>query len=177
MTDEQTDVFRADSGLLASLMDVGAAEDGRMWQPEELAAVLRHQMSTPIQVDLISLGHVPAGRLRLLAEAQGLLLKSYADLLRHPNPPIELLKLTHKFAKLCRVSPHGPLPKPVATVLYFASIAAAMTRCCRRITARADAELRQGFVWVASRAWVDEDTARLAREALDMLDREQGAAP
>ena len=69
-----------------------------------------------------------AARLRLAAESQGLLLKSFGDLLHHPNPPLELLRLTKDFAKACRLSRSGPLPREIATLLYFASIIVAWVR-------------------------------------------------
>ena len=100
---------------------------------------------------------------------QGLTLKSFGDLLAHPHPPVELLKVTKDFAKACRLSPRGALPKEIATVLYFASIAAAMVRCRRRITGLSDADLADGLRWTLARPWLDAPTRSLIEEGLALL--------
>ena len=102
---EQTEqaLLDSDSHAMAALLDAGS-DDAQIWNPAELAAILKHQLSAPIQVDLTAMEQRLAARLRLAAGAQGLLLKSFGDLLHHPNPPLELLKLTKDFAKACRLS-------------------------------------------------------------------------
>jgi hypothetical protein len=57
------------------------------WQESELAAVLRHQMQAPLRVGLETLPRQLAAELRVLCEAQGLLIRSVYDLLDHPLPP------------------------------------------------------------------------------------------
>ena len=54
-------------------------ERARLWQPEELGAIFRHQMSAPILVDLGGFDPVTAARLRTLSQAQSLLLKDFLD--------------------------------------------------------------------------------------------------
>ncbi len=152
----------------ASLFDLDNHTD-RLWRDEELGAILRHQMTAPLQVDLINLERGLAVKVRNLAESQGLTLKSFGDLLAHPHPPVELLKVTKDFAKACRLSPRGALPKEIASVLYFASIAAAMVRCRRRITGLSDADLADGLRWTLARPWLDAPTRTLLEEALALL--------
>ncbi len=49
--DSSEAVFKSRAKKLASLLAAG--EEGlRLWQPEELAAIFRHQMAAPIIVDL-----------------------------------------------------------------------------------------------------------------------------
>ncbi len=140
-----------------------------LWRDDELGAVLRHQLTAPLQVDLINLERGVALKIRTLAEAQGLVLKSFGDLLLHPNPPVELLKITKDFAKACRLSPHSPMPHDVASVLYFASIAAALVRCRTRISGLGKTELLRGFQWVLEKNWVDAPTRALVDEAFRLL--------
>lgn len=164
---EQT-LLDSDSHDMAALLDSGS-DDNRIWNPAELAAILKHQLSAPIQVDLASLEQRLASQLRLSAASQGLLLKSFGDLLHHPNPPVELLKLTKDFAKACRLTREGPLPREIATVLYFASIVVAMLRCRRRITRLADADLRRGVEQCLAQAWLDAPTRQLFEDGLKAL--------
>ena len=113
MTAPHKTAFDTDRRQLATLLDL-SPDAGRLWRDEELGALLRHQMTAPMQVDLINLERGLALKVRTLAEAQGLTLKSFGDLLAHPNPPVELLKITKDFAKACRLSPRSPVPHEIA---------------------------------------------------------------
>ena len=150
-------------------MDLDANDAQRLWRPEELAAIFRHQMSAPVQVDLGNLCNGLAGRVKMSAEAQGLLLKSFGDLLEHPNPPIELLMLVKEFAKASRNSPDSRIPYDVAAVLYFVCIAAAVVRCGRRISRLGDDELHEGFEWALAQTWLDDPTRAIFWEGLRSL--------
>jgi hypothetical protein len=60
----------------------------------------------------------------------------------------------------------------LATVLYYTGIAAALVRCCRRITRHDDATFRHGFRWGNDRLWEDEVTRNLFLEGLRAFDTE-----
>jgi hypothetical protein len=153
---------------LAAFLAAGE-ERARLWQPDELGAIFRHQMSAPILVDLGGFDPATAARLKLLSNAQSLLLKSFLDLFLHPVPPIELLTLTKDFAKGNMEQPDSSLPNDVAAVLYYASIAAAFVRLDRRISQLGDAEFKRGLEWAKSKAWVEPPIQRLLDEALQKL--------
>jgi hypothetical protein len=157
-----------DSRLLADLMDLAEGQT-RVWFADELAAVFRHQMSAPVQFDLARLGPSHAGQLRLLCEGEGLLLKSFSDLFGHPHPPIELLRLTQEFAKLNRQAATAALPVAVATVLYYASIAAALVRCRTKTTRMGDSDLRHGLERILALPWVTDPIRSLCEQAASML--------
>lgn len=173
MTSSHKAISDTDPKQLASLFDL-APDAERIWRDEELGAILKHQMTAPLQVDLINLERGLALKVRTLAESQGLTLKSFGDLLAHPNPPVELLKITKDFAKACRLSPHSPMPHEIASVLYFTSIAAALVRCRRRITGLTNDALAEGFRWVLSRTWLDAPTRSLTEESLLFLNTQAG---
>jgi hypothetical protein len=173
MNNDPKNVFDTDRRQLASLLEVSPDAE-RLWQGEELGAILRHQLSAPMQVDLVNLERGLALKVRTLAESLGLTLKSFGDLLAHPNPPVELLKITKDFAKACRLSSHSPMPKEIASVLYFASIAAAMVRCRRRITGLTNDALAEGFRWVLAQPWLDIPTRTLIEESLQLLNPQAG---
>lgn len=160
-------VLDSDPKQLASLFDDDDIGE-RIWKPDELAAILRHQMTAPLQVDLARLDGA-AGALRDAAESKGLLLKSFGDLLQHPHPPVALLKLMKDFGKACRISPAGAIPREIASVIYFASIIAAMARCSRRISRLDRADLRRAVEWALDQPWLDGALRTLFLEGRQFL--------
>lgn len=123
-----------------------------------------------MQVDLISMEQGQALKTRTLAEALSLTFTSLGNLLAHPNPPVELLKITKDFAKACRQNPRCPMPQEIASVLYFSSIAVALVRCRCRITGLTNDALAKGFRWVMDQPWLDISTRTLMNESLLYLD-------
>ena len=49
--DASSSVFKSRANKLAALLATGE-ERTRLWRPDELAAIFRHQMSAPMLVDL-----------------------------------------------------------------------------------------------------------------------------
>ena len=127
-----------------------------------------------MQVDLISLEQGQALRTRTLAEAMSLTFTSLGNLLTFPNPPVELLEITKDFAKACRQNPHSPMPQEIASVLYFASIAAALVRCGCRITGLSNEILAEGFSWALAQPWLDAPTRVLIEESLQLVNTRTG---
>jgi len=166
--DPSSSVFKSHAKELAELM-ASDWENTREWRPEELAAIFRHQMSAPMLVDLGSFDTTTATRLNTLSDAQGLLLKSFADLFNHPAPPLELLTLVKNFAKSNVDHPESGLPGEIASALYYASIAAALVHLDKRISQLPEADLQRGFRWLEVQAWLDDATKRLVAEARKKL--------
>ncbi len=168
MTESKYGIDRASPEGLASVLAM-EADGPRVWRPEELEAVFRHQMAAPVSVDLGNLDPGVSGKLKTLTDASGLLLKSFRDLFQHPAPPVELLRVVKEFAKLHRDQPKGFLPADVASVLYYLSIAAAMARWGERISALSDEALQRGFAWARSQNWIDEPARDLLGSAIGKL--------
>ena len=166
--DSAGSVFKSRPKALASLLGA-RGEHGRLWRPEELAAIFRHQLSAPVMVDLGGFDPGAAVQLKIVTEAQGLLLKSFSELFDHPTPPIELLVATKNFAKLNLDHPESYLPSEIAAALYYASIAAALVRLDERITQLPDADIQRGLLWVREQNWVDGKTRVLLDQALEKL--------
>ncbi len=173
--DSSAAVFKSRAKKLATLMATGE-ERAKLWRPDELAAIFRHQMSAPMLVDLGSFDPRTATRLRTLSEAQGLLLKSFANLFHHPAPLIELLELVKDFAKANMDHPESGLPDEIATTLYYTSIAAALVRLDARISQLPDADLQRGLRWTMEQAWLDEKTKELLAKALEQISGGQKGA-
>jgi len=130
----------------------------RLWDPAELAAILRHQMAAPLAYDLTVAGPGPAESVARLSASPAGEIRTFSDLLHHPSPPIELLTYVKDFARAARNDPASPLPKEIAGVLYFAAIAVARDRHGRSITRLGEDAVREGVEWVLAQAWVDEQT-------------------
>jgi hypothetical protein len=167
-SDSSEAVFKSRPKSLAALLET-QSEKARLWAPDELAAIFRHQMATPVFVDLGGFDPGTAVRLKTLSEAQGLLLKSFSDLFHHPFPPGELLKLTKEFAKANMNHPESGLPTEIINVLYYTSIAAALIRLDMRISQLKDADLRRGLLWAKDLAWIDDETKALLLKAVEKI--------
>ncbi len=171
-SDSSASLLKSRAPALAALMATGEGH-ANLWRPEELSAMFRHQMSTPMQVDLGGLDVPAAARLRTLSEAQGLLLKSFSDLFRHPAPPVELLRLVKDFAKSNLDHPESGLPGEIASALYYLSIAAALVRLDARISKLSDADLQTGLRWIMGQAWLEEEAKGLLAQAAQKLVQRQ----
>ena len=136
------------------------------WQPQELAAMLRHHFDAPLH---LSMGTLSAEVAHQLRQANPPLdpLMTLGQLLHHPQPPVELLRLVKRFAKLCRRDPENPLPSEMVMLLYYASIVAAMTRAEDQITELSPASLRRGLRWLSAQTWIDEEMRSLLQDGLN----------
>ena len=140
------------------------------WRPQELASLLRHQMSAAVGPDLEDEHPSLGKRIRASDEAQALWSRSFGHvLLEHPNPPVELLQAIKDFAKANHAEPDTALPRQIGWVLYFASIIAARVRLGQRISNLDDEALSGGVQWVLSQPWADEGTRDLMRQGLVTL--------
>jgi hypothetical protein len=127
--------------------------------------VLNYELTSPLAFDLRGLPPGQAEQLRSLCSAQGMLVNSLNSLIHHPHPPLEALKLAKDFAKACTKQADGPIPQPVAQVIYYALIASALLRRRERISALTTEELERGFQWVLSLAWVTGEMRKLVESA------------
>jgi len=154
---------------LARMMDLDD-EVGTLWEPNELGAVLRHQLDAPVDFDLSCFGPAPGETLRSLRASGTTSITSFRDLLEHPTPPLELLQWTKKFAKSCRSRTDGPLPDEIATVLYFLAIVTALVKCNQRISRLDDQSLKYGLRWALSLKWIDDATRRALEDGCRAVD-------
>ncbi len=161
-------VANSDPGRLAELMGI-SQKVPTAWNADELGAVLRHQLTAPVQFDLAQLDRGDAFKLVTVADAGHLLLRSFNDLLHHPHPPLALLEMVKEFAKANLNHPDSPLPPEIANVFYYASIMSALITSRRKITKLDNAQLREGVEATLAQPWLDEPTRSLLRRGLDVL--------
>ena len=153
----------------ASLLDVDDRAE-QLWSEQDFSAILRHQLGTPIDVELGSLATPTAAKVRLVCESHHLLLKSISDVIAHPNPPAELLELLKDFAKTMLEHPDSAIPRPVAAVLYWLAIAAGLKCLGKRLTSLSDEKLAEGIRWALGRAWVQPEFKVILMEAIKLLE-------
>ena len=135
---------------LASMLEVERAA-GRVWGEQDLAAILRHQLASPLPP--------PGGGSESAAAPGGA--RTFGELLHHPSPRVESLVAVKDFAKASRADPDAALPGEVAAVVYFAAIAVARRQCGRIISGLSEGELAAGLQWVRAQDWVDPATRAL----------------
>jgi WD40 repeat protein/serine/threonine protein kinase len=162
------DLSKSDPASLARMMelDMGTKHD---WQPDELGSILRHQLDSPLGFDLGNFAPESKEVLDVISPSATIPLNTFGDLLRHPHPPLEVLKLVKEFAKANRNNSQSTLPPEIATVIYFAAIVVALMRCGQRITTLDDNALRQGVEWSVAQPWIDELCHSLFRDALTLI--------
>jgi hypothetical protein len=165
---------RSDPRRLASLFQAEDEAAGGVaacpWGPDDLGEILRHQLAAPILFGPDPAADRPTGAGPGGAgKAPVPPLSNFGDLLTHPAPPLELLRLTKEFAKASDTRPQCPLPKEVATALYYAAILAALLRHGQRITELSDRSLRSGAEWGLRQPWLPAQLRPLYQLGLDRL--------
>lgn len=153
---------------LSTLLE-NAASFEEHWSEKDLASIIEHQLSSPVEFEMGDLTTGQFDRLTAIAGSRHLLLHSFGELLLHENPPLGLLVRTKDFAKRLQAHPESPLPKEIFDVLYFAAIAVALIRHNRMITKLDRVALHKAFTCEASRKWVPQQVRQLFRTADGML--------
>ena len=153
---------------MSTLLDLRRRADRQEWRPDELKDMLLHQLRAPLYLSLGTLSAEVVHQLRCNEPPLDPRL-TLGELLAHPQPPVELLKLIKRFAKQCRRDPDNPMPSDLVMFLYYVSIAVALVRLNQRISELADRHLRHGMHWLTVQAWVDAEVKSLLAEGLDLL--------
>jgi hypothetical protein len=151
-----------DLPAMSSMLDLRGV-NVHVWSAQELTEMLRHQLSAPLQ---LSLGTLSAEVSHQIKEAGVGPLLTLDQLLKNAHPPLELLKLVKRFAKMCRRDRENPLPSEIVMLLYYASIAAALARLDQAISDLGPASLTRGMSWLAEQDWLTDDVRALLREGL-----------
>jgi hypothetical protein len=158
------EILRSQPQRLRALLEQGLAVSNPA--AEDLRTVWEQQMNCSMSWDLGCLDPASISRVRMTATEEALLLKSLRDLLMHPRPPVELVRLAKDYAKTCLEHPRSALPKEMAAVIYYLCIGAALCGCRTRISALSDEEALSGFRWALAQPWLDEASKDLLAKAV-----------
>lgn len=160
--------LRPDPQLLRLIM-TPLRDSAPSWPDHELRNILRHQLESSLAFDLSRSDPEPITPITTETAAAGPPIRTFGDLFQHPRPPLELLIRVKQFAKSSRADPDAPLPAEIASFLYYAAIAGALTRLGTRITQLPDATLAQGFRSISSRDWLDDASRMLLTGATRLM--------
>ena len=164
----QPDLDHCQAEQLATLLS-SCGDTLHTWTPDDLAAILQHQLSLDPETDIetyVSRGS-PGRRTKPTGEGR---FDSYTAFFQQKAPPLDLLRCVKDCAKAAVRDPDAPLPDDVATVIYFVAIAVALTAHGERITRLNDEGLRWGFDWSLKQTWVADALRPLLTAGLDALD-------
>jgi hypothetical protein len=165
-------IARGDPQTLADLMKLSDQPHAH-WPPADLAAIMAHQLRASLVFDLSRCAGDQRERIRQAILEDGENLITFGDLLSHPKPPADLLRLAKDFAKSQYQHPDQPLPPHVATLLYYACIAAARLRLSTRITDLDDAQFVPGLQWAVKQTWIDAPLRELLNGCLRRIQGEE----
>jgi DNA-directed RNA polymerase specialized sigma24 family protein len=174
MNDLKPTVSSLNSSALATLFHLGRQTNPR--SPEALQESLDHLLTIPFENAVNQLPMELAKRLRQHAASLGLVkhapetgISTFGDLLRHPQPPIEMLKFAKEFGKAAIVHGKTEWPKRVCEVLYYGSYAAGLARRGKQIGKLSKSDLQEGLTKIAGRAWIGREIRILCEQAAAQL--------
>lgn len=156
---------------LLVLMREGASADP-VWSDRDLSAILRFRLACPL-ASSVATASTGGGSEETPDPGRHTL----RDLLTSTTPDLELLRAVRDYAKQTRSQAGGALPNVVATVLYYAAIAAALVRCDRKITSLSDQAMRDGFRWSAARPWIAVSVRTILETAIAAVDARERKTP
>lgn len=161
----QSMFLHAPGNRLAAMLD--ADDLTQVWSDHELASIYRHQVSTPLEVELAGLdSQQKRALLGFLGSARS---ATILAVLRHPDSPAEALVLLKDYAKACRDHPSSPVPRAVATSLYWLAVAVAHARCGKVISSLDSGAISAGYRWTLEQAWVDPPERAVVEAALELM--------
>lgn len=146
-----------------------ASRDCSAWSERDLGAILIHQLDAPLESDLSLVFLNIHDAIRPVSDL------TFGGILQHPHPPRAALALIKDFAKYLHRKEDADYPEQVATVLYYASIAAA-TRSGIRITSLSTDKISEGCQWALKRTWLTPDLRQLFANALGITFATQRSA-
>ncbi len=156
-------VFKSSAAQLAKIMNLDETTPD-VWNDQDLAAMVRHQMEAPLHFDLTSFelkGRRAEARTETLTSAAKARIESFQDLLFHPEPPLETLRLSKDFFKARTKALKKDSPEwQMAYLFYLLSILAAGSRA-PQLSNLTPGDLRKATKWALDQKWVDERTKRL----------------
>ncbi len=153
---EPHDLTEASRDALSRLLALDRA-DQSAWGAADLHAILCHQLDAEVEFDLTHFGGVARETMANVAtsgDVKGP--RTFGQLLTDPDPPLEMLDMIRRFAKRSRTQGSEGMPEEVATVLYYAAIAAARLRHRVSISKLDDAALGSGLDWALRQSWMAE---------------------
>ncbi len=166
---EPHDLKEASRGSLFRLMAFERSDES-LWEATDLHAILCHQLDAEVEFDLTHFGGIAKETVTSVAgsrESKGPC--TFGRLFTDLNPPLEMLDMTRRFAKRSRTQGPDGMPDEIATVLYYAAIAAARLRHEASISKLDDRSLLDGLDWALDQPWLVASLRGLLAETAQAL--------
>lgn len=170
MADQLDPAFKTDSTRLAELLAVES--DTNELSDTDLQDALEHLLDTPIRLALNQLPFEIGTKLKRSALESGAgtwagqaAVDTFADLLRHPEPPLELLRLMQDFGKAVQTHGKTVWPPEVGAVLYYASQSSDLVRHRERMSTLSGEDFLKGLGKILSWGWVPAGLKELLEAA------------
>lgn len=138
------------------------------WSAVDLSEMLNHQLAAPLHLALGPLSGEVSHFLNVESKPSERRM-TLKELFGHPHPPLVLLKLVKRFAKICRKSLDNPLPGEIVMFLYYASIAVAALELNEAISDLNDASMIRGLRWLCVQPWMSDEMRTMLQNRLESL--------
>ena len=153
-------VLTAERVRLSEVLGLATGEK-ESWQPDELRKMLASQLEAEFEFELNYADPSLTAQFQSMSRAGEPAPRTLGELFRDRHPSTMRLVLAKDYAKAAQQQPASGIPRDVALVLYYLSIAAGLVRRDKRITELNDADLRRGFDWALKRSWLVEEAREL----------------
>ncbi len=166
---EPHDLTETSRDALSRLLTLDRSEQS-VWEAADLHAILCHQLDAEVEFDLTHFGGVAKETMAsVAASGDATKPRTFGQLLTEAAPPLEMLDMIRRFAKRSRTQGLEGMPEEIATVLYYAAIAAARLRHRESISKLDDAALMDGIDWALQQSWVAEPLRDLFSETIEAI--------
>lgn len=163
---KESNVFKSSPQNLARMLDLNGLGD-LDWQPNDLGAMLRHQLSMPVCFDLDQIRLDSSRQVRWKIDDTSK--HSFGALFRGAGVSPDLLILSKDYAKASLAHPDSCIPRAIAEVIYYCSIAAALVHCGTRISQLDGEALIRCFQRAMDQPWLDESLVPLFQKAIQAI--------
>ena len=159
-----------DPGWYLRLIDFAQQSDAAtVWSPSEVQTVWSHQLDASVPTCIEELSPVEALHALTLCESASPAITSLRDLFSRADPEVQLLTMVARWMEQTLGDPDELLPRDVSVSLFNIAIVLARSRCATRLIQTTDLDLARRADWVASRPWIDANTAQNMRHATEQL--------
>lgn len=141
---------------IARFVDL-AMDREETWSEADLACALVEQFSRELQEDFDR--YLPGEMPQSFGEGA----MTFEALLCSASPSVETLDRCKRLAQALARS-DAAFPRSAAKVLYFATLAAAKSRCHTQISSLSEDETAAGYAWVLRQRWVSGRIKSLIRQ-------------
>jgi len=152
-----------------SLIDLDDAIP-KLWRDDDLAAMFRHQLATPLEFDLGQQMPQVLRDLRTSAEGAAAACRTFRQILLDDATgvvtPDAVLEAIKNYGKSLGRHRDSVVPREIGKLLYFCAIAAARVRSGTQISDLPSPALESGLRWAMQQPWIDDPSRQLLAAAM-----------